>query len=43
MVDVSHRLSTADVELLIEAARWAPSAGVLIASLCHRFVENTEE
>jgi len=76
--DAAHELSVDEVELLVEAARWAPSAGnsqpwsfvvgrrgdethrrlvahlagssstwaptagVLVANLCHRFVEDTE-
>ncbi|HEU5007595.1 MAG TPA: nitroreductase family protein [Jatrophihabitantaceae bacterium] len=76
--DASHELSPDDVELLLEAARWAPSAGnsqpwsfvvgrrgdethrrlvahlagsaaawaptasLLVANLCHRFVEDTD-
>ncbi|HZY77528.1 MAG TPA: nitroreductase family protein [Jatrophihabitantaceae bacterium] len=76
--DASHQLATDDVELLVEAARWAPSAGnsqpwsfvvgrrgdqtharlaahlagsaatwaptasLLVANLCHRFVEDTD-
>lgn len=76
--DVSHELADADVDLLLEAARWAPSAGnsqpwafivgrrgdaihqrlvphlagssarwaptasLLVANLCHRYVEETD-
>lgn len=78
MFDASYELGPDDVELLVEAARWAPSAGnsqpwsfilgrrgdpthrrlaghlagsasawaptasVLVANLCHRFVEDTD-
>jgi nitroreductase len=76
--DPTHEVSASDVELLVEAARWAPSAGnsqpwafvlgrrgdethrrlvrhlapssarwaptasLLMANLCHRFVEDTD-
>jgi nitroreductase len=76
--DTSHEVSDADVEILLEAARWAPSAGnsqpwafiigcrgdethrrlvahlapssarwaptaaLLVANLCHRYVEDTD-
>ena len=78
MFDASYELAAVDVELLVEAARWAPSAGnsqpwsfilgrrgdqthrrlvthlagsasawaptasVLVANLCHRFVADTD-
>jgi nitroreductase len=40
--DASYELATEDVELLVEAARWAPAASLLVANLCHRFVEDTD-